>query len=97
MRGCHRFDATLECSDKANHRAACLLRARGDSRNKCKHIFYAVVEFGDESALVIFQFPAFGYILANDERHGPTVRVAHGTRRFSYPQDAPIATNLANL
>src|SRR5262249_25057207 len=60
MRGCHRFDAAFDCSDKVSHRATCLLCARGDCQNKCKYIFYAVVEFRDKSTLMIFQFFALG-------------------------------------
>jgi PAS domain S-box-containing protein len=52
----HRFDARLESGDKLGHRAARLLRARGDREDSCEHILDAVVEFRNQRTLVIFEF-----------------------------------------
>ena len=60
MRGRHRFNSAVEGGDKVRHRVARLLRARGDDRHSCEHIFDAMVELRNQQVLVLLQRLAFG-------------------------------------
>jgi hypothetical protein len=59
MGGCHRFDAAVESGYELGHRAARLLRARGDRRNNRQDVLNAVIEFGNQRILVILELLAF--------------------------------------
>src|SRR5262245_48052174 len=56
-----------------------------------------MVELSDQRALVVFQFFSLGYILADDEYHGPSIRIAHSPGRLSHPQNGPVPANLTNF
>src|SRR5262249_10186668 len=56
-----------------------------------------MIELSDQRTLVVFQFLSLSYVLANDENHGPSIRIAHSPSCLSHPQNGPVPANLANF
>src|SRR5262249_34492326 len=93
-----RINAIVEGIDELVRRSAALPGALRNCGDAGKHILHAMVEFGDEQALVLLSFPAFGHINV-DTRHalGATgMVVGNEASRFN-PLDLSAGPNKAKL
>src|SRR5262245_9314369 len=89
----HRSNAAVECSDKVSHRAAGFLRTSDDSRNNREHVLDAMVELGNEQALVLLRL----LVLSDVSRQALDAQQAPGCIKFTpcrllQPHLSPVRT-----
>src|SRR6476660_1528701 len=65
MRGCHRPNTPVERSHEVAHGVACLQCLTGDGANRREHVLNAMVELGQQSALLFLDLFALGYVNAD--------------------------------
>src|SRR5262245_33589142 len=62
MRSRQRLDAVIECRNEVGRRATSQLRLGNDGAHRREHVLDAMVELGNQYALLILSSPALGYI-----------------------------------
>src|SRR5262249_31999615 len=98
MRSRHRLNAAVEGFDELIHRAAALAGIPCNHSKTRHHIFYAVIEFGDQHALAFFRLLAFRDIQRQaSEAHKSSSSVELCSRRFLKPNFPSIWADEAEI